>query len=100
MFKHSKKVLKFTPYIYRRIYLRLSLYRIGSLSVLRKLSLISYLLIQMKNLISEMKQDYSCNYDYDPRRNTFRDIKGFFASRGLSIPKKVLNEYSDILDID
>ncbi len=54
----------------------------------------------MKDLISEMKQDYSCNYDYDPRRNTFQDIKGFFAFRGLSIPKKVLDEYSDILDID
>jgi len=51
----------------------------------------------MKNLISQMKQDYSCTKNYS-RRNTFQDIKGFYLSRGLEVPPKILEEYSDILD--
>ena len=30
----------------------------------------------------------------------FREIKGFFLSRKLEVPPKIMEEYSDILNID
>ena len=33
----------------------------------------------------------------NPRKQTLQDIKGFYKSRGLDIPDRIKEEYSDIL---
>ena len=33
----------------------------------------------------------------DPRWATLQDIKGFYKSRGLDLPNRIKEEYSDIL---
>ena len=33
----------------------------------------------------------------NPREQTLQDIKGFYKSRGLDLPDRIKQEYSDIL---